>query len=363
MSSKIRQPKRSSLANSCGKRRSRLAAKSRCINWAVERQSTGVPCSMSAWPRLASRWLFPAPGLPTTTTFTACCTNAPLRSRSICCRMSGGKAPSCRVRKLFSRGRPDSWSKRARLRCSRASHSSRTSSCRYASWLKPFRTALSAMSEKLSAMAGSFSACNCPVSSVCRLLIAPPFGQQLVIQRQIHHPRRQFRQHWALTRLHKRAHGLVGGGRADLQEQRQCGFDLCLTPPRRQVQNAQVVFVGTLGVAATQAVIGLAKQQRGKERVMITVLRKGARLAHQRIDQVAIVDLLLVLPTHPRQALQSIGAQIEFEYFCTHPHRQRVSNQARWHRIGIAQDPNGRKATDRDTQFLRRIERHGWQGR
>src|SRR6266508_1734989 len=363
MSSKIRQAKRSSLASSCGKRRSRLAAKSRCIRCAVDRQRTGYPCSTSAWPRLASRWLFPAPGLPTTTTFTACCTNAPLRSRSICCRMSGGKAPSCKVRKVFSRGRPDSDSNRARRRCSRASHSSRTSSCRYASWLKPFRTALSAISEKLSAIVGSLRERSWLVNSVYRLLIAPPISKQLVVQRQIDYPRRQLGHRWALTRMHKRAHGLVGGGRADLQEQRQRGFNLRLTPTRRQVQNAQVVLVGALGVAATQAVVGLAKQQRGKERVVIAVLRKGTRLAHQRIDQVAIVNLLLVLPAHPRQGLQSIGAQIELEHLGPHPHRERVSNQARWHRIGIAQDPNGRKATDCDTQFLGRVERHGRQGR
>src|SRR6266545_4843305 len=318
---------------------------------------------MSAWPRLASRWLFPAPGLPTTTTFTACPTKAPLRNLSICCRMSGGKAPSCKVRKVFSRGKPDSWSKRERRRCSRASHSSRTSSCRNASWMGPLRTALSAMSEKLSAMVDSLRACSWLVNSVYRLLIVPPFDQQLVIQRQIHHRRRQFRQYRARTRMNECAHSLLGGGRARLQKQRERSFNLRLATTRRQVENPHIVMVSPQGMAAAQDVVGLAKQQRGEERVVIAVLGKGARLADQRVDQVAILNVLLMLPTHPRQRLQQSGAQIEFEHVRPHADRERVSNQARRNRVGIAQDPDGGKATDTHAQFLSRIERHGRQGR
>src|SRR5207249_2977569 len=135
--------------------------------------------------------------------------------------------------------------------------------------------------------------------------------QQLVIQRQINYPRRQVRCRWSLIWTQERAHGLRGGNRASLQQQSQRGFHLRLTAPGRQMQNPEIVLVGAQRLAATQAIVGLAKQQRGKERVVVAVLRKGAGLPHQRVDQVAIVNLLLVLSTHPRQRLQARGTEKE----------------------------------------------------
>ncbi len=155
----------------------------------------------------------------------------------------------------------------------------------------------------------------------------------------------------------------MGRGRADLQEQCERGFNLHLTTARRQVENPHIVLVGPLGVAAAQCIIGLAKQQRREERVVVAVLGKGTWLANQRVDQVAILNLLLVLPAHPRQRLQASGTQIELDHLRAHPHGERVSNQARWHRIGIAQDPDSRETTDAHAQFLGWVEWHGRQRR
>jgi hypothetical protein len=92
----------------------------------------------------------------------------------------------------------------------------------------------------------------------------------------------------------------MGGRRADLQEQRQRSFNLRLTIRGRQVENAQVVLVGPLGMAATQAVVGLAKQQRGEQIVAVAVEGKGTRLADQRVNQMAVVTALLLVATQAR---------------------------------------------------------------
>jgi len=73
------------------------------------------------------------------------------------------------------------------------------------------------------------------------------------------------------------------------------------------VENPEIVLVGVLGVAAAQGVVGLAQQERPDERGVVAVLGKSARLADQRVDQMALRNVLLGLPAPARQRLQAVG--------------------------------------------------------
>jgi len=67
------------------------------------------------------------------------------------------------------------------------------------------------------------------------------------------------------------------------------------------LQNPQVRAPCDLGsVFVVQPVVGHAKAAVGKEVLAITVILEGARLAHQLVDEVPVVDRVLVTPYQPR---------------------------------------------------------------
>ncbi len=85
-----------------------------------------------------------------------------------------------------------------------------------------------------------------------------------------------------------------------------------------------------------QPVVGQAKAAVGEQILAIAVVLKGARLPHQLIDEVTIVDRVLVAPHQPRQRidlgscvpdLHAVGIQPGFDF---------LANQAAVDRVGIA---------------------------
>jgi hypothetical protein len=69
-----------------------------------------------------------------------------------------------------------------------------------------------------------------------------------------------------------------------------------LAVARRQLQNLQVFAGGDAGaVIAEQLIVGHAEVTGGKHVCVILVILQGARLAHQRVDHVAVIDGVLAI--------------------------------------------------------------------
>jgi hypothetical protein len=73
-----------------------------------------------------------------------------------------------------------------------------------------------------------------------------------------------------------------------------------------EVQDAQILPVCFRRALLDQGVVGHAEMARRKEFLPVTVLGEGARLAHQPVDHMPVVDALPVPPPQPRQMLNQL---------------------------------------------------------
>src|SRR5438067_6049325 len=356
MSSRKMQALRSSLASTCGRRRSRLAASSSWTRLAVEVHSTWWPSSTSSWPMAARAWLFPTPGLPAASRLTASATKAPLRRRSSCWQMSGGKRSSCRVAKVLSGGRPESRCRRATRCSSRCRHSARTSSYKKASCVRLPLAALSARSSYRLAMAGSFRARSMLRSSVWRSAMRHLLTEQAVVGAQVQHRRAELRDVLHGRRTDQVAHGVERRRGVLVQQPPERRLDLAFGGAGRQVQQPHIVPIGTLGHLRSERVVGPAEGQAGEQIVAVAVVGERTRLADQRPDDVAVVNAMLTMAEQPRHAQQVRRGAVDLQRLGAHPHQERGADQPRRDRVGVAQHLDGAEAADRHAQFAAQPE-------
>jgi hypothetical protein len=132
-------------------------------------------------------------------------------------------------------------------------------------------------------------------------------------------------------------HG-VGQERLILSQQAtQCIVHRRLTVAGGVLQNPQVRTPRHFGsVFVLQPVVGHSKAAVGEQIFAITVVVKGARLAHQLVDDVPVVDGVLVTPDQPRQRVHvgsrvpdfhTVGMQAGFDF---------LADQTAMHRVGVA---------------------------
>ena len=103
------------------------------------------------------------------------------------------------------------------------------------------------------------------------------------------------------------------------------------------MQDLQIVLGAAAFVAAgAEPIVGNAEARRGKQIIAVGVIGEGARLAHQRIDDMPIVHGMLIATHQTRQRvhllvgvpdLDAVGEQPGFDLFAA---------QTTVHRIGIA---------------------------
>ena len=113
------------------------------------------------------------------------------------------------------------------------------------------------------------------------------------------------------------------------------------------MEQPHVLAVGALGSAGAQRIVGPTEAQRRVQVVPIAVLGKGARFAHQRPDDVAVVDAVLPVAEQARHRQQVRGATVDLQRFGPDPHQHRGPDQPGRHRVGVAQDLDRAEAADR----------------
>jgi hypothetical protein len=105
------------------------------------------------------------------------------------------------------------------------------------------------------------------------------------------------------------------------------------------LQNPQVGAYGDSGsMFVAQSVVGHSKAAVGEEVLAITVILKGARLAHQLVDDVPVVDRVFVAPYQPRQRVH-LGSRVpDFHTIGIQPGFDFRADQTAVNRVGIAVD-------------------------
>ena len=131
-----------------------------------------------------------------------------------------------------------------------------------------------------------------------------------------------------------------------------------LAVPRRQVQDLQVLLGGLLlRVLPAQRVVGHAKVARGEQVFMVLVIGEGARLADQRVDDMAVVDGVLAGARQSRHALHERVGVPHFHFLDANHHVYLVADQAAVHRVGVPQHLDRTRRTHADcTQPARAAE-------
>jgi hypothetical protein len=136
----------------------------------------------------------------------------------------------------------------------------------------------------------------------------------------------------------------------------ECIRDCVLTFVSRQLQNLYVHFVGhLLCVVFSQYVPCHPKRAGGKHFLAVSVVCEGARLANQRIDDVAIIDRRLVFSDQSRHDLDDMSLMSHRDLFGGHTHVDRLTNQPTGDRIRIGSHLN--RAAFGDSHALQHVVR------
>ena len=121
----------------------------------------------------------------------------------------------------------------------------------------------------------------------------------------------------------------------------------------RVLQDSQVL-AGAHGrrVLRAQPIVGLAKAAVGEQILAIPIILKGARLAHQLVDDVPIVDGVLVASHQPWQGVHATSRVPDFHAVRVQPGFDLLANQPAVHRVRVTMDVNqaSRVHTHRQTQ-------------
>ncbi len=128
------------------------------------------------------------------------------------------------------------------------------------------------------------------------------------------------------------------------------------------MQHPHVLLVGATGLLGHQGVIGDPKGGRREELVAEAILGKGAGRAHERPDQVAIINVGAKAPVQAGEGQAQGAADVQFARFGPYTHDQGHAYQARGHRVGVVQHADSTEAGDGDWQLATGMERGGGQG-
>jgi hypothetical protein len=103
------------------------------------------------------------------------------------------------------------------------------------------------------------------------------------------------------------------------------------------MQDLQIVLGATAFIAAgAEAIVSNAEARRGKQIVAVGVIGEGARLAHQRIDDMPIMHGMLIAAHQARQRVHLLVGVPDLNAVGEQPGFNLVTNEPTVHRIGVA---------------------------
>jgi hypothetical protein len=162
------------------------------------------------------------------------------------------------------------------------------------------------------------------------------------------------RRRWQLSAAARQGdHGLGRERRLLSQETAQRVVHGRLAVVGSMLQNSQVRPPRHVGnMFGAQPIVSHAKAAGGKQVLAITVVVESARLAHQLVDDVPVMDRMLVASDQARQRVHPRARVPDFYTVGIQPGFDLFADQTAMHRVGVAVDVDqaARVHMDRQTQ-------------
>jgi hypothetical protein len=169
-------------------------------------------------------------------------------------------------------------------------------------------------------------------------MVLPRFKKS-VVHRQIHiHDHHVGHGRGSLTLAEGLGHRF-GVGRAALVEQEPQRFvHAAFSLLCRQEEHRQVILDHAAGPLILQEVVGHPEPTGGEHRVAVAVLLERPGLAHQPVDDVAVLDAMLAPASQSRQGVNLSGPMPDVEGFGPDVNIHLFADQTAGQRVGVAAD-------------------------
>jgi hypothetical protein len=187
--------------------------------------------------------------------------------------------------------------------------------------------------------------------------------QELIVLEQVHIDDRHVGHHRQPTSLaYQAGHGFAAKRLLAVEQEPQGFVDPALALARRELEDLQVFLDRAAGPLVLQGVVGHAEPAGGEHRVAVAVFLERAGLAHQPVDDVAVVDPVLATATKPRQAIDLLGAVPDVETIDPDVHIDFFADQTTGQRIDVATDVDRAPGIDFRRDPPGHLDAPRWQG-
>jgi hypothetical protein len=194
-------------------------------------------------------------------------------------------------------------------------------------------------------------------------MVLPRF-EEPVVHRQIHiHDHDVGHRRGALPPAEGLGHRVDIGWAALVEQEPQRFVHAAFSFPRGQVEDRQVVLDHAAGSLVLQQVVGHAESAGGEHRVVVAVLLERPGLAHQPVDDVAVLDAMLASAAESRQRVQLPGSVPDVERFGPDVDIHLFADQTTRQRVGVAADVDRAPGIDPGLEPSRHLEPARRQGR
>jgi hypothetical protein len=122
------------------------------------------------------------------------------------------------------------------------------------------------------------------------------------------------------------------------------------------MQNAQVVLVRTLRTLRPQGVVGQPKLARREQIVAVAIVGERARLAHQPVDHVPILDAVLAPASQTRQLVHAPLRVPNLDPLGEHAGLDPLADQSASHRVDVLVHMDGATAVHAHPHALARLQ-------
>ena len=148
-------------------------------------------------------------------------------------------------------------------------------------------------------------------------------------------------------------HGVGVGRPAPVEQEPQRLVHAALSLPRGQEEDRQVVLDHAARPPVLQQVVGHPEPAGGEHRIAVAVLLERPGLAHQPVDDVAVLDAMLAPASEswqgvhlpgPMPDVEGLGPDVDIDLFADQTARQRIGVAAdvdRAARIDSGLEPSG----------------------
>lgn len=185
-----------------------------------------------------------------------------------------------------------------------------------------------------------------------------------VVHRQVHiHDRDVGYRRGSPTPIEGLGHRVDLGRLALVEQEPQRLIHAAFSLLRGQEEDRQVILDRAAGPPVLQDVVSHPEPAGGEHRIAVAVLLERSGLAHQPVDDVAVLDAMLAPAPEPRQGVEPSGSVPDLERLGSDMNIHLFADQAAGQRVGVASDVDRAARIDPRLEPSGHLQPAGRQGR